>query len=105
MQSQNEMKLLSITQLSNAMSLSVSTVRRRVTAARKGKSTFPLPIHGKGKKCLWRADDVLTWNEEAAVVPHIENHAAINPLLEKYNQPINRVHVFGMELSDNAEEK
>ena len=70
MQSQNEMKLLTIQEVADIMRISVSTVRRRVTDARKGKSSFVLPIHGKGKKCLWRADTVLMWNEEVAEVHH-----------------------------------
>ena len=71
------MQLLNIQDVADVMRISVSTVRRRVTDARKGKSSFVLPIHGKGKKCMWRADAVLMWNEDVPEVPHCSESASV----------------------------
>lgn len=69
------MRLLTIDEVAQSMRCSVSTIRRRLNAAREGKSTFPLPIHGDNKRGLWREEDVETWQESKPELPQIESPA------------------------------
>ena len=88
------MKLVNIQEVADLMCSSVSTIRRRISDARKGLSTFPQPIFGSKKKALWRQDDILTWNEALPDTPNVpyetpatkQRHLKIihNELLEKY---------------------
>jgi len=67
------MKLVNIGEVADLMRSSVSTIRRRLAAARSGESSFPLPIFGNKKKALWRQDDILTWNESLPDTPNVPN--------------------------------
>ena len=89
------MSLLTIQEVSQITRCSVSTIRRRISDARAGKSSFPLPIHGDKKRGLWRADDIELWNESPQPnTPNVpyetpatkQRHLKIihNELLERY---------------------
>ena len=58
------MKLLNIREVATLLGCSISTIRRRIAAARLGTSTFPLPVHGCRKKGLWRREEIETWKEK-----------------------------------------
>ena len=69
------MTWLNIEQVSDYLRCSISTVRRRIRAARKGKSNFPLPRDGNHNRGMWRLEDIEAWQETPPDRPIIESSA------------------------------
>lgn len=55
--------LLSIQEICQYYGLSEQTIRRRIKEAKAGRSSFPRPIFGYGKKALWHKGDIENWKE------------------------------------------
>jgi excisionase family DNA binding protein len=55
--------LFTIDDVCRYFGLSKQTIRRRIREAKLGKSTFPRPVFGYGRKALWRAKDITAWTE------------------------------------------
>jgi len=93
------MDLLNIEEVASFMRCSSSTIRRRIAEARKGNSTFPLPIHGDRKRGLWRKDDIEIWSEvPSSNTCHIESPSVRNRHIEVTR---NQLRELGIKISDH----
>ena len=64
-------EILLINEVAERLRVSQSTVRRWLEQARKGESTFPLPISAIGGKGRWLAESIDQWvtSQAIAVTP------------------------------------
>ena len=90
-------KLLTLNEVSEIMQISPSTIKRRVKLAREGKSSFPVPIFKKGMKCLWVADEIMSWKEDMPEVFRPDSPAALN---ERIELDLNRLRAMGMKIDE-----
>jgi predicted DNA-binding transcriptional regulator AlpA len=60
-------KILLINEVAERLRVSTSTVNRWLGLARKGESTFPLPISATGGKGRWLAESIDRWLESQAI--------------------------------------
>jgi predicted DNA-binding transcriptional regulator AlpA len=91
--------LLTLKEVCSVMKISPSTIKRRVNDAREGKSSFPLPIHGKGKKGLWVAEEINGWKEIPPNVPNIKSPAAQKQEIEN---DLDRLRAMGMKIGEEG---
>jgi len=92
------MTLLNICEVAKYMRCSVNTIRRRIADARKGESTFPLPIHGSRKRGLWRQEDIELWSEAPPPDAHcIESPTVRNRRLENTRKQLRKL---GLKFGD-----
>ncbi len=77
------MTWLDIHEVAECLGCSISTVRRRIRAARLGKSGFPLPRDGPHNSGRWKLEDIESWQEAPPPnVPAFETNAATKRRLE-----------------------
>jgi hypothetical protein len=69
-------KIMTIDELALALRLGVSTVRRKISECRKGKTNFVLPISPPGCKCRFRESDVIRHIELQSTPPVISSTIA-----------------------------
>ena len=61
-------EILLINEVAERLRVSPSTVNRWLSQARKGESTFPLPISVGGGKGRWLLSDIERWLESQSIV-------------------------------------
>ena len=57
--------LLTVQEVAEFYGLSVQSIRRRLQEAKSGKSRFPRPIFGFGRKALFHRRDIESFTETA----------------------------------------
>ena len=57
--------LLTVEEVAQFYGLSVQSIRRRLKEAKSGKSRFPRPIFGFGRKALFHRRDIESFTETA----------------------------------------
>ena len=55
--------LLSVEEVAAFFGLSVQSIRRRLQESKQGKSSFPSPIFGYGRKALFHRAEIEGWKE------------------------------------------
>ena len=60
---QKSIEFVNIQEVCEYYGLSEQTIRRRIKEAKKGRSSFPKPIFGYGRKALWRRSEIENWTE------------------------------------------